>query len=118
MPQFCSACGAQMADGAVTCPACGKSVAAPAGGATAAPSQDGLSDTAAGAIAYITPIPAIVFLLLEPYNRKPFVRFHAFQSLFFYAAWVVVKIILMMIPIVGWILLPLVLLGMFIVVII
>ncbi len=40
-----------------------------------------MSDTAAGALAYITIIPAILFLILEPYNRKPFVKFHALQCL-------------------------------------
>jgi uncharacterized membrane protein len=44
--------------------------------------QSGLSDNAAGAIAYITIIPAIVFLVMEPYNRSPYVKFHAWQSLF------------------------------------
>lgn len=42
-----------------------------------------LSDNAAGAIAYITIVPAIVFLILEPYNKSSFVRFHAWQSIFF-----------------------------------
>lgn len=116
MPQFCSACGAQMADGAAACPACGKSSATSAGGgAAAAPAQSGgLSDTAAGAIAYITIIPAILFLVMEPYNKKPFVRFHAFQSLFFFLAWFLLNIICSIIPIVGWLLLPLVMLGMII----
>ena len=49
----------------------------------------GLSDNAAGAIAYITIIPAIVFLLVEPYNKKPFVRFHAWQCIFLYVACIV-----------------------------
>jgi uncharacterized membrane protein len=41
----------------------------------------GLSDNAASAIAYITIIPAIVFLVLEPYNRIPLVKFHSWQSI-------------------------------------
>ena len=51
-----------------------------------APAQSvatGLSDTAAGALAYVTFIPGLIFLLIEPYNRRPFVRFHSFQSIFF-----------------------------------
>ena len=39
----------------------------------------GLSDNAAAGIAYITIIPAIVFLIIEPFKRSPFVRFHAWQ---------------------------------------
>lgn len=52
--------------------------------------QSGFSDKTAGALAYITLIPAIVFLLLPPYNTSPFVRFHAWQSIFFSSAFVVV----------------------------
>ena len=46
-----------------------------------ATNQTGLSDNAAGAIAYMTFVPAIVFLLVLPYNRNRYVRFHAWQSL-------------------------------------
>jgi uncharacterized membrane protein len=41
----------------------------------------GLSENAAAAIAYITIIPAIIFLVLEPYNRMPLVKFHSWQSI-------------------------------------
>jgi uncharacterized membrane protein len=41
----------------------------------------GLSDNAAAAIAYLTFVPALIFLLIEPFNRNPFVRFHAWQSI-------------------------------------
>jgi uncharacterized membrane protein len=44
-------------------------------------SSSGLSDNLAAALAYITIIPAIIFLILEPYNRIPLVRFHSFQSI-------------------------------------
>jgi uncharacterized membrane protein len=43
--------------------------------------QSGLSDNAAGALAYFTFIPALIFLLVEPYNKNSFVRFHAWQSI-------------------------------------
>jgi uncharacterized membrane protein len=47
----------------------------------AATTSSGLSDNAAGAIAYLTVIPAIIFLVIEPFNRIPFVRFHSWQSI-------------------------------------
>jgi uncharacterized membrane protein len=47
----------------------------------AAAPAEGLSDTAAGALAYITIIPAIIFLVLAPYNTKPFIKFHSVQCL-------------------------------------
>jgi uncharacterized membrane protein len=42
--------------------------------------RTGISDNAAGAIAYFTFFPAIVFLLVAPYKESPYVRFHAWQS--------------------------------------
>jgi uncharacterized membrane protein len=63
----------------------------------AASSDGGLSDNAAGALAYFTFIPAILFLLIDPFKTRPFVRFHAFQCLFLHAAsmalWICVVII-------------------------
>ncbi len=53
----------------------------------------GLSDNAAGGLSYITIVPAIVFLIIEPYKRSSFVRFHAWQSIFLYVAWAVVHIL-------------------------
>jgi uncharacterized membrane protein len=71
----------------------------------------GLESNVAGALAYVTVIPAIIFLVVEPYNRDKFVRFHSFQSIFFAIGWVALAIVLMIvsavlavIPVVGWIL--------------
>jgi uncharacterized membrane protein len=44
--------------------------------------QSGLSENAIGAIVYISFIPAVVFLLLPPYNSSLSVRFHSWQSIF------------------------------------
>ena len=66
----------------------------------------GLSDTAAGALAYVTIIPAIIFLIVEPYNRNSFIRFHAWQSIFLSIAAFAVHTILMVIPVIGWIIVP------------
>jgi uncharacterized membrane protein len=46
------------------------------------PNQSGINENAAGGIAYVTCIPAIIFLLMDPYKSKPYVRFHSFQSIF------------------------------------
>jgi uncharacterized membrane protein len=40
-----------------------------------------VSDNAAGAIAYITMFPALIFLFLPPYSKSPYIRFHAWQSI-------------------------------------
>jgi uncharacterized membrane protein len=99
---FCPVCGTQIADGAA-CPKC-------AAGQTSVPvatvtTGGGLEDNVAGALAYVTIIPAIVFLVLEPFNRKRFVRFHSFQCIFFAIAWTVLWICLSFvahIPFLGW----------------
>jgi uncharacterized membrane protein len=46
------------------------------------PVQSGLTENTAGALAYVTIIPAIIFLIAEPYNKNPFIKFHAWQNIF------------------------------------
>jgi uncharacterized membrane protein len=58
------------------------------------PNQSGLSDNAAGGLAYVTFIPAIIFLIIEPFNKNPFVRFHSWQSIFLGIAWIAVDVVL------------------------
>jgi uncharacterized membrane protein len=50
-------------------------------GKMAAPQKSGLSDPAIAAIAYFTPIMPFFFLAIQRYNKRPYVRFHAWQSL-------------------------------------
>jgi uncharacterized membrane protein len=53
----------------------------------------GLSMTAAAALSYVTFIPAIIFLVMEPYSRDRFVKFNAWQCILLTAAWVVLNIL-------------------------
>ena len=72
----------------------------------------GLSDNGAGAIAYLTIVPAIVFLIMPPYNKSPYVRFHAWQSIFLTVAAIalyIVLAILVRIPFFGLLIIPLML---------
>lgn len=46
-----------------------------------AAASSGLSDNSAAALAYVTIIPAILFLILEPYNKIRLVRFHSMQCI-------------------------------------
>jgi uncharacterized membrane protein len=114
---FCNNCGAQIADGATTCAACANRPVAVAPAAAAS----GLADNVAGALAYVTIIPAIIFLILEPYNKSRFVRFHAWQSIFFNVAWWILWFglrVVVHIPFLGWLTIfvwPLIGLGGFIV---
>jgi uncharacterized membrane protein len=70
------------------------------------PNQSGLSDNAAGALAYVTIIPAIIYLIVEPFNKNSYVRFHSWQSIFFGIAVFAVNIVLSVIPVIGWIIMP------------
>jgi uncharacterized membrane protein len=65
------------------------------------PAQSGLSDNAAGALAYVTIIPAIIFLIVEPYNKNSYIRFHSWQSIFLGIAYFAIQV-LWIIPIIGW----------------
>lgn len=99
---FCANCGAQIQGNVAFCGGCGTPTSAasgaapttaatapePAPAAAVAPAANaGLADNIAGMLAYITIIPAIVFLVVEPYNKKKFIRFHSFQSIIFGVAY-------------------------------
>ncbi len=122
MPRFCSSCGTQMDDSATFCAKCGTAVGQPGGVVAAAPAPaaaatttaGGLTDNIAGMLAYVTFIPAIIFLVLEPYNKNRFIRFHSFQCIFICIALIAIHIVLAFVPIIGWIVSVLVSLGAFI----
>src|SRR6185437_11047103 len=62
---------------------------ASAGVPVAPAASSGISSNAAGALSYLLGlITGIVFLLVEPYKNNPFVRYHAFQSIFLNVAWI------------------------------
>ena len=78
MPLSCPFCAAQMPATAAFCPGCGVSMDAPK---RATGNVGILPIRLAGALAYVTFIPAIVFLVLKPYNKNVFTRFHSIQCL-------------------------------------
>ncbi len=61
----------------------------------------GLSDNAASALAYVTFIPAVIFLVLAPYNQKPVIKFHAIQELGLTIVGICLHLF-WVIPILGW----------------
>jgi len=105
--------------GAVYCSSCGSPVSAgtPAGTGAQQPGRKsslempGIAYNVAGLLCYILwPVASALFLLIGPYNRNQFVRFHAFQAIFLGLAGIVVAValqvmtsILALIPIIGWI---------------
>jgi|SRR6202035_4135622 uncharacterized membrane protein len=78
---FCSACGAEVG-GAAFCPKCGVAQgAATAPAAAAAPPTAGMEENVAGLLCYIFGwISGLIFLLID---KRPFVKFHAAQSIAF-----------------------------------
>src|ERR1700730_7607991 len=95
---FCQSCGAAFADGTTFCPKCSvrpQAMAAPAA------ANSGLTANTAGALAYLAGIvTGILFLVIDPYKSDRFVRFHAFQSIFFNVAWIALWIAWMIVGLV------------------
>ena len=96
---FCQTCGTSLTDGSLTCPACGGvQGVAPSGPAIPPPPPmysaqpvpgAGLTPNVAGALTYLLgAITGILFLVIDPFKTDRFVRFHAFQSIFFNLAWI------------------------------
>ena len=117
---FCAKCGAQLNAGSGFCAACGTAVAGQnvttPSGAAAAPAQSsagapsaGMTDNVAAALSYIW-IVGLIFLLIEPYNKNRVVRFHAFQSVFYGVAWMILwfgmHIVFAIMPFLGLLILP------------
>jgi uncharacterized membrane protein len=104
----CPKCGAQTADDAKFCPACGTTITAgtgPATSPTSAPvtpatppsssaSGGGMSPGVAALLVYIPVcfigiVCAILFgFVVEPYRSNRFIRFHALQSLALHVCWI------------------------------
>jgi uncharacterized membrane protein len=90
---------------AIFCPGCGQ----PMQPETRAHGSVGaLPENIAGVLAYFTFIPAIVFLVLEPFNKNRFVRFHSIQCLLLWAAAILfaialklASVVLFIIPVLG-----------------
>ena len=107
---FCTQCGHQVADTDAFCANCGRQQSADASGGTSAPfgraafaptppppAADplaGLSPRTASILCYIPTvgwIAAIVVLAARKFKTDQIVRFHAFQGLYLFAAWLVVQ---------------------------
>jgi len=89
---FCANCGTQVTG--QFCPKCGTNVggASPLG-APAPVRAPGMTSNLASALCYF-PLIAIIFLLIEPYNRDRTVRFHAWQSIALAVALILLRIVL------------------------
>ena len=107
----CQSCGSVLAADTRFCQSCGSPTAiklvdattvVESAGGGAVMSQGGeaepkMMDTnVVGALTYLAGfLTGIVFLVLDPYKSNSFVRFHAFQSIFFNVAWIAFWIVWM-----------------------
>jgi len=92
---FCGKCGSSVPDGAPFCPQCGAPVAAaatPPPMPLAPAGASGLQENVAGLLCYLLGwVTGIIFLLID---KRPFVRFHAAQSIVVFGALSIIHIIL------------------------
>jgi uncharacterized membrane protein len=97
---FCGKCGSSVADGVAFCPHCGAIIGAvepppPAGWVppAAAPSANGLQENIAGLLCYAVGwITGIIFLIID---KRPFVRFHAAQSIVVFGGLNIIRVALL-----------------------
>ena len=91
---FCGRCGSSVPDGAPFCPQCGALVgsAAPPPVTMAPAGTSGLQENVAGLLCYLLGwLTGIIFLLID---KRPFVRFHAAQSIVVFGALSILHFIL------------------------
>ncbi len=79
---FCAKCGSSLEPGTACCPRCGTPVTSSISGGS--PASGAMTSNVAAALSYVLGLfTGIIFLVLEPYKNDRFVRFHAYQSIFF-----------------------------------
>lgn len=94
---FCGKCGTQVADGVAFCPNCGASIGVPTAAPVGAPvavsrTTSGLQENVAGLLCYsLGFITGILFLLID---KRPFVRFHAAQSIVIFGGLFLIRVVL------------------------
>jgi uncharacterized membrane protein len=85
--------------------------APPARPAASVAQAAGLEENVVAAICYVGfVLTGILFLVIEPYNHNRTIRFHAFQSIFFWLAVIIggmalsaISFVILALPFVGWI---------------
>ena len=97
----CGKCGAEVAEGGQFCPKCGAAVsggtiAQTAPTASVSPAaQVGLSENVAALLSYLFGLlTGLIFFLID---KRPFVRFHAAQSMVVFGGLLVVEVAIMVI---------------------
>jgi uncharacterized membrane protein len=89
---FCSNCGGEVQPGAAFCPKCGQAQTGGQVAQTSQGAQTGMAENVAGLLCYALGwVTGIVFFLID---KRPFVRFHAAQSIVVFGGLHVINIVL------------------------
>jgi uncharacterized membrane protein len=89
---FCSKCGSEVAAGAGFCPKCGEAQSGGAVVQTTQSAQSGMSENVAAFLCYLVGwVTGIIFFLID---KRPFVRFHAAQSIVVFGGLHILNIVL------------------------
>jgi len=89
---FCSKCGGEVGDGVAFCPKCGQAQAGGQVVQTSQSAQSGLAENVAGGLCYVLGwLTGIIFFLID---KRPFVRFHAAQSIVVFGGLHIINIVL------------------------
>jgi uncharacterized membrane protein len=97
----CTKCGTMVADNVGFCPSCGTPQAAGVAPAMApaAGTQSGLSENVAGLLCYVLGwVTGLIFYFID---KRPFVRFHAAQSIVVFGGLTIIRIVLSMLFVAG-----------------
>lgn len=85
---YCSKCGTLVPESAAFCQNCGQ----PQPASSASPVSSGLSPNAAGLLSYILGwLTGLIFLLID---KRPYVRFHAAQSIITFGGLHILRVVL------------------------
>jgi len=97
-PLFCQACGApREPSAALSTPAAEGSAGVDVMSPVGETGSKTIDTNVVGALSYLAGlVTGIVFLAVDPYKSNSFVRFHAFQSIVFNVAWIVLWMVWML----------------------
>src|SRR5579872_2554302 len=89
---FCGKCGSEVSAGAAFCPKCGAPQSGDAVVQTTPSVQSGMSENVAALLSYLLGwVTGIIFFLID---KRPFVRFHAAQSIVVFGGLHIINIVI------------------------
>ena len=88
---YCIKCGSEVQAGVAFCPKCGQAQTAGQVAQTSQSAQPGMAENVAGLLCYLLGwVTGIIFFLID---KRPFVRFHAAQSIVVFGGLHVISIV-------------------------